>query len=107
MKIIMLQDDLYEYLNRVVHVHAGAGINPEEGLAIYHLYQALKLARTVDDTQVAKVATGDIAGVPVATVAIERADKDSSPIPERRDYGTVITRDEDRGPGNGLYDRPA
>lgn len=71
MKILMLQDDLFDYLNRVVYSHAASGINPEEGLAIYHLHQAIKSAQSVDDEQVAKVRTTEVAGIPVATVTVD------------------------------------
>ncbi len=71
MKILIINDDLLEYLKHIVTVHASAGITPEEGMALYHAHRALVEARTVDEGQVAKVATGELGGVPMATVAVE------------------------------------
>ena len=56
MRIIILQEDLYKYLSFVVEAHARAGIDPKEGLALYHLHQAVAGAQAVDETQVAKLA---------------------------------------------------
>ena len=42
MKIISLNDDLYDYLGLVVKRYAGGGIDLDEGLGLYHLWQALK-----------------------------------------------------------------
>ena len=73
MKILMLQDDLFTYLQHVVKAYAGSGIDPEEGLGVYHLSQALKNAQVVDENEVAKIQAGDTAsGVPVAAVSISR-----------------------------------
>ena len=47
----MFQDDMFAYLQHVVRSYAAAGIDPEEGLALFQLSQALKGAQTVDDTQ--------------------------------------------------------
>lgn len=51
----MLPDNLYDYLNHVIRAHAGAGIDPEEGLAIYQLNQAIGQAQTVDVSSLGKV----------------------------------------------------
>jgi hypothetical protein len=55
MKVLVLPDNLYEYLNHVIRAHAGAGIDPEEGLAIYQLNQAVGQAQTVDTSSLGKV----------------------------------------------------
>lgn len=57
MKVLILPDDLFVYLQHVHRAYAGGGIDPEEGLAIYQLGQALKNVQTVDESQVAKGAT--------------------------------------------------
>src|SRR5208337_3092368 len=55
MKILQLQDDLYAYLVHVVQTHAGGGIDPEEGLAVYKLWEAVtKNATTIDPEALAK-----------------------------------------------------
>ena len=71
MKVLILQDDMYPYLAYVVQTYARGGIDPDEGLALYQLNQALKSAQTVDDSQVAKIKTGEVGPVPLATVSIE------------------------------------
>lgn len=71
MKVLILQDELFAYLHHVVRQYAGGGIDPEEGQALFFLNQAIKTAQTVDDKQVAKIATGEIAETPVASVSIE------------------------------------
>ena len=71
MKVLILQDDLYAYLVHTVRAYASGGIDPEEGLALYQLSQALKSAQSVDENQVAKIATGEIAETPVAAVSVE------------------------------------
>jgi hypothetical protein len=74
MKVLMLQDDLFAYLaQRVVPAYAANGIDPEEGLALFHLNRAIKGAQTVDDTQVAKVVTGEVNDTPVAAISVEKA----------------------------------
>lgn len=55
MKIVVLQDDLFVYLQHVVRSYAGGGVDPKEGLALYHLDQAIESAQVVDDAKVAKV----------------------------------------------------
>lgn len=55
MKVLILQDDLFAYLQHVTRAYAGGGIDPDEGLAIYQLNQALKGVQTVDETQIAKI----------------------------------------------------
>jgi hypothetical protein len=54
MKVLILSDDLFAYLQHVTRAYAGGGIDPEEGLAIYQLNQALKNVQTVDDAQAKK-----------------------------------------------------
>ena len=53
MRVIVLQDDLYKYLTIVVRNYARSGIDPEEGMALYHLNRAVSSAQSVDDKQVA------------------------------------------------------
>lgn len=71
MKVLLLQDDMFSYLAYVVQTYARGGIDPEEGLAVYQLNQALKNAQTVDESQIAKIKAGDIGGTPVAAVSVE------------------------------------
>ena len=54
MKILVMPDEMYAYLVHVVRTYAGGGIDPDEGLAIYQLSQALKGVQTVDESQLAK-----------------------------------------------------
>lgn len=70
MKIVVLQDDLFGYLQHVVRTYAGNGVDPEECLALYHLNQAIKGAQVVDDAHVAKVTTGEADTTPVAAIAV-------------------------------------
>jgi hypothetical protein len=72
MKILILQDDLFEYLNHVVRSHAGGGISPEEGLAVYQLDLAIKGAKSIDNSQVAKINTGEANNTPVASIEVEQ-----------------------------------
>jgi hypothetical protein len=71
MRVLILQDDLFTYLQHIVRSYAAAGIDPEEGMALFQLNQALKGAQVVDDNQVAKVTTGEVADTPVAAVSVE------------------------------------
>jgi hypothetical protein len=48
MKIIQLPDELHEYLLHVLKRHAGSGIDPTEGLAVFHLFDAVKNAVHLD-----------------------------------------------------------
>jgi hypothetical protein len=102
MKILMMPDALCEFLDHVIRSYAGQGIPPEQGLAVYQLHQSIQSAQTVDDTQVAKVKTGEVAGVPVATVSVEDATPPAKELRPLKDIDLY-----DRGPGNGIYDRPA
>lgn len=54
MKVLLLPDNLYDYLQHVVRAHASAGIEPEEGLAIYQLNQHVSQAQTVDISNLGK-----------------------------------------------------
>jgi hypothetical protein len=55
MKVLLLPDTQFEYLQHVVRCHSASGIEPEEGLAIYQLWQSLGQAQTVDVSQLGKV----------------------------------------------------
>lgn len=74
MKVLILQDELFAYLQHVVRAYASGGIDPEEGLALFQLNQSIKSAQSVDDSQVAKIVTGEVAGTPVAAVSTEPTD---------------------------------
>ena len=54
MRILVLPDNLYEYLQHVVRAHSVAGIEPEEGLAIYQLNQHVTAAQSVDVSNLGK-----------------------------------------------------
>lgn len=73
MKVLLLPDNLYEYLNHVIRAHAGAGIDPEEGLAIYQLNQSVGQAQTVDVSSLGKVKLDKLGpdGVSMTIVADE------------------------------------
>ena len=71
MKILVLQDELFGYLAHVVNSYAANGINPEEGLAVYQLNQAIKGAQSVKDEELAKIQAGVIEDTPVAAVSVE------------------------------------
>ena len=75
----MLPDNLYDYLNHVIRAHAGAGIDPEEGLAIYQLNQAIGQAQTVDVSSLGKVKLDKLGpdGVTM-TIAEEESDAPQS-----------------------------
>jgi hypothetical protein len=47
-KVIQLEPDVYEYLIHVVKVHAGAGIQPEEAIALHLLWQGIQTAQVID-----------------------------------------------------------
>jgi hypothetical protein len=49
MKVIQLPDDLYQFLLVVQQRHAANGIDPAEGLAVYHLWEFTKKAQHIDD----------------------------------------------------------
>ena len=75
MRILILQDDLFAYLaGHLVRTYAANGIDPEEGMALYQLNQALKGAQTVDDSQVAKIVANEVADTPVAAVSVEKSE---------------------------------
>ena len=74
MKIVIIQDDLFGYLQHVVKAYAGSGIDPDEGLAVYQLNQVIKNAQSVDDEGVAKIVSGELNGVPVTTVATRQSE---------------------------------
>jgi hypothetical protein len=74
MKIVVLQDDLFGYLQHVVRSYAGNGVDPEEGLALYHLNQAIKGAQVVDDARLAKITTGEAGDTPVAAVEVDNGE---------------------------------
>lgn len=71
MKILMLPDDLFVYLQHVVRAYAGGGIDPDEGLAVYQLGQALKGVQTVDESPDDKKKKGVGVVTPVAAVSVE------------------------------------
>lgn len=79
MRILMLQDDLYGYLQFVVKTYARGGIDPKEGLALYQLDKAVGAARAVDDTQVAKLATDDSGNT---KLSVEPASDETWPLQE-------------------------
>ena len=68
MRILMLQEDLFRYLQYVVTSHARSGIEPEEALSLHYLQLAVKSARSVDEQQVAKVG---ISGSGDASVSVK------------------------------------
>ncbi len=79
MRILMLQDDLYEYLRYMVGAYARRGIDPKEGLALFQLDKAVGTAREVDDKQLAKLATDDSGN---AQLSVEPKDGDTpEPLP--------------------------
>src|SRR5208282_4234401 len=55
MKVLLLPENIFDYLNHVICSYAGAGIKPEEGLAIYQLNQHVAQAQTVDVSNLGKV----------------------------------------------------
>lgn len=58
MRVIVLPEDLYTYLCYVVDSYARRGIDPREGLSLYHLHRAVGDPPQVDERQVAKLAVG-------------------------------------------------
>jgi len=58
MRLIILQEELYEYLCYVVESYAKRGIDPREGLSLYHLHRAVRSTPEVDERQAAKLAVG-------------------------------------------------
>jgi len=55
MKIILLPENLHEYLAHVIQSYARAGIDPSEGLALYQLNLHAAQAQTVDVSNLGKV----------------------------------------------------
>ena len=55
MRILILQDGLYEYLAHVVKAYANGGIDPEEGQALYFLAKAVNGAQKVDEGSAAMI----------------------------------------------------
>lgn len=80
MRIIIMQDELYLYLKNVVKNYANSGIDPEEGLALYHLNQVVKNAQSVDDSQAAKVAISEDESKAMVSVVPAAADTDPQGI---------------------------
>jgi hypothetical protein len=63
MRVIQLPDVLFEYLVHVIEKHSSSGIHPEEGLAVFQLWDNLKNKSThIDDAALEKMAA---AGSPV------------------------------------------
>ena len=50
MKVLLLPDDVYEYLQHVVRAHTLAGIEPEEGFAAAQLWSHIGRAQEVTTT---------------------------------------------------------
>ena len=49
MKILQLDQPLYEYLTHIIKSYSSAGIDPEEALALHHTWQAIKSAVDTKD----------------------------------------------------------
>jgi len=60
MKVLILQDDLFGYLQHIFRAYTSNGIDPEEALAVYQFNQALKSVQTVDEAQVAKIKATEV-----------------------------------------------
>lgn len=54
MKVLLLPESLYEYLVHVVRTHSSTGIEPDEGMAVYQLWQHVQGAQTVDVSDLGK-----------------------------------------------------
>jgi hypothetical protein len=78
MRVIILQEELYSYLCYVVEQYARGGIDPREGLSLYHLHKAVKSTPEVDESQVARLAIG---GDGNASLSVE----DGKPPGEKQD----------------------
>jgi hypothetical protein len=71
MKVIQLQDSLYDYL---VHLIESAGVHPREGIAIYHLWEAVtKNVTHIDDAEVRRMAA---AGAPQGQSPVAETEPD-------------------------------
>ena len=55
MRIIILQDDLHEYLVHVVRSYAAKGVGLDECLSLHYLGKAVLGAQQLDEKQVAKL----------------------------------------------------
>ena len=56
MRVIQLPDVLFEYLVHVIEKHSSSGIHPEEGLAVFQLWDILKNRSThIDDAAIEKM----------------------------------------------------
>jgi hypothetical protein len=55
MKVLVLPDELYGYLQHVVKSYSGAGIDPTEGQLIFELWTRVNQAQDVDLSSLGKV----------------------------------------------------
>lgn len=79
MKIIQLPDVLHEYLVHLIEAHAAQGIRPEEGLALYQLWDfAVVRATTIPDSEMQKMAA---AGAPGGQSPVPHVHSPSDPHP--------------------------
>ncbi len=83
MRILILQDDLHEYLAFVVKSHAHRGVEPSEGLALYQLNLAVNGAQQVDEKQLAKITVP-----PSGEASVKVEPKANEPLPEMPDSKT-------------------
>ena len=67
MRILVLQEELYEYLGYMVNAYARKGISPEEGQALTMLYRAVRGTPKVDEKQVARLAVDAQGNASVST----------------------------------------
>jgi hypothetical protein len=55
MKVLVLPDEIFGYLQHVVKSYSGAGIDPTEGQLIFELWNRVNQAQDVDLTSLGKV----------------------------------------------------
>ncbi len=82
MKIIQLPDVLHEYLVHLIEAHAAQGIHPEEGLALYQLWDsAVVRVTTIPDAEMQKMAAaGSLDGQSPPVPGVESEHDPSSPF---------------------------
>lgn len=99
LKVLVLPDNLYEYLNHVVHSYSRAGHEPEEGLAIYQLNQAVGEAQSVDVSNLGKIKLEKLGpGGVTMTIAPEEAVKEGCTpdcTPNHPCHGFVLHHSDD------------
>jgi hypothetical protein len=60
MKVIILPPELYDYLAHIIKAYTASGIDPDEGMLAFGLWQRVKHAQEIDVSKLGKVELAEI-----------------------------------------------